>query len=111
MIKQHPALPPQFPKDQANLKKKIELVNLVLEIGAPLHLFHKIAQWATRANSCGHIFKPDDCPHYKTYLKGLTKRFKLESLCHTMEDVLVPWGGRVKFPVFEAILGHVPKSN
>jgi hypothetical protein len=38
-------------------------VNLVLEIGAPLHLFHKIAQWATRANSCGHIFKPDNCPH------------------------------------------------
>jgi hypothetical protein len=36
-------------------------------------LFHKIAQWATRANSCGHIFKPDDCLHYKTYLKDLTK--------------------------------------
>jgi hypothetical protein len=53
---------PQFPKDQANLVK-LELVNLVLEIGAPLHLFHKIAQWATRANSCGHIFKPDNCPH------------------------------------------------
>jgi hypothetical protein len=27
---------PQFPKDQANLVK-LELVNLVLEIGAPLH--------------------------------------------------------------------------
>jgi hypothetical protein len=52
---------PQFPKDQANLVK-LELVNLVLEIGAPLHAFHKIAQWATRANSCGHIFKPDNCP-------------------------------------------------
>jgi hypothetical protein len=90
----------QFPKDQANLVK-LELVNLVLEIGAPLHLFHKIAQWAARANSCGHIFKLDDCPHYKTYLKDLTKRLKLESLSHTMEDVLVPWGGRVKFPVFE----------
>jgi hypothetical protein len=51
----------QFPKDQANLVK-LELVNLVLEFDAPLHSFHKIAQWATRANSCGHIFKPDDCP-------------------------------------------------
>jgi hypothetical protein len=71
-------------------------VNLILEIGAPLHSFHKIAQWATRANSCGHIFKPDDCPHYKTYLKDFTKRLKLESLSCTMEDVLVPWGGRVK---------------
>jgi hypothetical protein len=91
---------PQFPKDQADLVK-LELVNLVLEIGAPLHSFHKIAQWAARANSCGHIFKPNDCPHYKTYLKDLTKRLKLESLSHTMEDVLVPWGGRVKFPVFE----------
>jgi hypothetical protein len=91
---------PQFPKDQADLVK-LELVNLVLEIGAPLHSFHKIAQWATRANACGHIFKPDDCPHYKTYLKDLTKRLELESLSHTMEDVLVPWGGRVKFPVFE----------
>ena len=91
---------PQFPKDQADLVK-LELVNLVLEIGAPLHSFHKIAQWAARANSCGHIFKPDDCLHYKTYLKDLTKRLKLESLSHTMEDVLVPWGGRVKFPVFE----------
>jgi hypothetical protein len=56
----------QFPKDQANLVK-LELVNLVLEIGAPLHLFHKIAQWAARANSCDHICKPNDCPHYKTY--------------------------------------------
>jgi hypothetical protein len=91
---------PQFPKDQANLVK-LELVNLVLEICAPLHSFHKIAQWATRANSCSHIFKPDDCPHYKTYLKNLTKRLKLESLSHTMEEVLVPWGGRIKFPVFE----------
>jgi hypothetical protein len=45
---------PQFPKDQADLVK-VELVNLVLEIGAPLHSFHKIAQWAARANSCGHI--------------------------------------------------------
>jgi hypothetical protein len=45
---------PQFPKDQANLVK-LELVNLVLEIVAPLHSFHKIAQWATRANSCSHI--------------------------------------------------------
>jgi hypothetical protein len=76
-------------------------VNLVLEISAPLHSFHKIAQWAATANACGHIFKPDDCPHYKTYLKDLTKRLELESLSHTMEDVLVPWGGRVKFPVFE----------
>jgi hypothetical protein len=91
---------PQFPKDQADLVK-LELVNLVLEIGAPLHSFHKTAQWAARANACGHIFKPDDCPHYKTYLKDLTKRLELESLSHTMEDVLVPWGGRVKFPVFE----------
>jgi hypothetical protein len=48
-----PAIPPndetafssttQFPKDQADLVK-LELVNLVLEIGAPLHLFHKIAE-------------------------------------------------------------------
>jgi hypothetical protein len=91
---------PQFPKDQADLVK-LELVNLVLEIGAPLHLFHKIAQLAARANACGHIFKPNNCPHYKTYLKDLTKRLELESLSHTMEDVLVPWGGRVKFPVFE----------
>ncbi len=91
---------PQFPKDKANLVK-LELVNLVLEIGAPLHSFHKIAQWAARANSCSHIFKPDDCPHYKTYLKDLTKRLKLESLSQTMEDVLVAWGGRVKFPVFK----------
>jgi hypothetical protein len=83
---------PQFPKVQADLVN-LELVNLVLEIGAPLHVFHKIAQ-------C-HIFKPDDCSHYKTYLKDLTKRLKLESLSHTMEDVLVPWGGRVNFPVFE----------
>jgi hypothetical protein len=91
---------PQFPKDQANLVK-LELVNLVLEIGAPLHSFHKIAQWAARANACGHIFKPNDCPHYKTNLKDLTKRLELESLSHTMEEVLVPWGGRVTFPVFE----------
>jgi hypothetical protein len=91
---------PQFPKDQANIVK-LELVNLVLEIGAPLHSFHKIAQWAAKANSCGHIFKPDNCPHYITYLKDLTKRLKLKSLSHTMEDVLVPWGGRVKFPVLE----------
>jgi hypothetical protein len=91
---------PQFPKDQANLVK-LKLVNLVLEIGAPLHSFHKIAQWAARANSCGHIFKPNVCPHYKTYLKDLTKRLELESLSHRMEDVLVPWGGMVKFPVFE----------
>jgi hypothetical protein len=69
---------PQFPKDQANLVK-LELVNLVLEIGAPLHSFQEIAQWAARANSCGHIFKPDDCPHYKTYLKDLTKRLELDS--------------------------------
>jgi hypothetical protein len=75
---------PQFPKDQANLVK-LELVNLVLEIGAPLHLFQKIAKWAARANSCGHIFKPNDCPHYKTYLKDLTKRLELESLSHTMD--------------------------
>jgi hypothetical protein len=47
------------------------------------------------------MFKPDDYPHYKTYLKDLTKRLKLESLSHTMEDVLVPWGGRVKYPGFE----------
>jgi hypothetical protein len=77
---QGPVIPPndetafcsilQFPKDQANLVK-LELVNLVLEIGAPRHLFHKIAQWAARANSCCHIFKPDECPHYKTYLKDL----------------------------------------
>jgi hypothetical protein len=64
--------------DQANLVK-LELVNLVLEIGAPLQSFHKIAQWAARANSCGHIFKPDDCPHYKTYPKDLTKRLELDS--------------------------------
>jgi hypothetical protein len=57
---------PQFPKAKANLVKP-ELVNLVLEIGAPLHSFHKIAQWAARANSCGHIFKPNDCLHDKTY--------------------------------------------
>jgi hypothetical protein len=57
---------PQFPKDKANLVK-LELVNRVVEIAAPLHLFHKIAQWATRANSRGHIFKPEDCPHYQTY--------------------------------------------
>jgi hypothetical protein len=79
---------PQFPKDKANLVK-LELVNLVLEIGAPLHSFHKIAQWAARANSCSHIFKPDDCPHYKTYLKDLTKRRKLESLSHTMKMCLL----------------------
>jgi hypothetical protein len=91
---------PQFPFNQANLVK-LELANLVLEIGAALHSFHKIAQWATRANSCSYIFKPNDCPYYKTYLKDLTKRLKLESLSHTMEDMLVPWGGRVKFPVFE----------
>jgi hypothetical protein len=42
----------QFLNNQANLVK-LELLNLVLEIGAPLHLFHKIAQWAARANSCG----------------------------------------------------------
>jgi hypothetical protein len=54
---------PQSPKDQANLVK-LKLVNLVLEIGAPLHWFHKIAQWAARENSCGHIFKPDDCHYY-----------------------------------------------
>ncbi len=98
-----PFLPPQFPKDQANLVK-LELVNLVLEIGAPLHSFHKIGcpmGHQGKLYSCGHIFKPDDCPHYKTYLKNLTKRLELESLSHTMEDVLVPWGGRVKFPVFE----------
>jgi hypothetical protein len=100
MTKQHSALPPQFPKDKAN-HVKLELVNLVLETVAPLHLFHKIAQWATRANSRGHIFKPDDCLHYQMYLKDLTKRLKLESLSHTMEDVLLPWGGKVKFPVFE----------
>jgi hypothetical protein len=52
---------PQFPKDQADLVK-LELVNLVLEIADPLHSFHKIAQWATRANSCGHIFKPTTAP-------------------------------------------------
>ncbi len=75
---------PQFPKDQANL------VKLELAMGHQGKLY-----------SCGHIFKPDDCPHYKTYLKNLTKRLELESLSHTMEDVLVPWGGRVKFPVFE----------
>jgi hypothetical protein len=91
---------PQFPKDQASLVK-LELMNLVIEIDAPLHSLHKIAQWATRANSCSHIFKPDDCTHYKTYLKDLTKRLELDSLSHTMEDMLVPWGGRVKFPVFE----------
>ncbi len=34
---------PHFPKDQADLVK-LELVYLVLEIGAPLHSFHKIAQ-------------------------------------------------------------------
>jgi hypothetical protein len=45
-MKQHSALP-QFPKDQAHLVK-LELVNLVLEIGAPLHAFHKIAQWLGR---------------------------------------------------------------
>jgi hypothetical protein len=83
---------PQFPKDQANLVK-LELVNLVLEIGAPLHLFHKIAQWAARANSCGHIFKPDDCPHYKTYLKDLTKRLELESLSHTRRACSIGWQG------------------
>jgi hypothetical protein len=38
---------PQFSKDQADLVK-LELVNLLLEIGAPLHSFHKIAQWAAR---------------------------------------------------------------
>ncbi len=91
---------PQFSKDQANLVK-LEVVSLVLEIGAPLHSFHKIAQGAGRANSCGHIFKPNDCPHYKTYLKDLIRRLKLESLSHTMEDVLVPWDGRVKLPVFD----------
>jgi hypothetical protein len=91
---------PQFPKDKADLVK-LKLVNLVLEIGALLHLFHKIAQWAARANYCGHIFKPDDSPYYKTSLKDLTKRLKLDSLSHTMEDVHVPWSGRVKFPVFE----------
>jgi hypothetical protein len=32
---------PQFPKDKADLVK-LELVNLVLEIGAPLHSFNKI---------------------------------------------------------------------
>jgi hypothetical protein len=31
---------------------QFELVNLVLEIGAPLDSFHKIAQGAARANSC-----------------------------------------------------------
>jgi hypothetical protein len=41
---------PQFSKDQANLVK-LELVNLVLEIGAPLHSFHKISQWAARAQT------------------------------------------------------------
>jgi hypothetical protein len=86
-------------------------VNLVLEIGAPLHLFHKIAQWATRANSCGHIFKHNNCPHCKTYLNDLTKRLKLESLSHTMEDMPVPWGGRVKFPLFEFQAMFQPKSN
>jgi hypothetical protein len=70
---------PQFPKDQVNLVK-LELVNLVLEIGAPLHSFHKIAQWAARANSCGHIFKPNDCPHYKTYLKTSLKDSNLRVL-------------------------------
>jgi hypothetical protein len=30
---------PQFSKDQADLVK-LELVNLLLEIGAPLHSFH-----------------------------------------------------------------------
>jgi hypothetical protein len=70
---------PQFPKDQANLVK-FELVNLVLEIGAPLHSFNKIAQWAARANSCGHIFKPNDCPHYKTYLKTSLKDSNLRVL-------------------------------
>ena len=78
MTKQHSALPHSFPRTKPILSK-LELVNLVLEIGAPLHSFHKIAQWATRATSRGHIFKPDECPHYKTYLQDLTNRLKLES--------------------------------
>jgi hypothetical protein len=44
MTKQHSALPHSFPsKGKANLVK-LELVNLILEISVPLHLFHKIAQ-------------------------------------------------------------------
>jgi hypothetical protein len=55
---------PRCPKDQADLVK-LELVNLVLEIGAPLHLFHKIAQWAaraTRANTCITYSNPMTAP-------------------------------------------------
>jgi hypothetical protein len=52
----------QFHKDQADLVK-LELVNLVLEIGAPLHSFHKIAQWATRANSCAPLQNFPKRPH------------------------------------------------
>ncbi len=96
-------------KDKANLVK-LELVNLVLVIGALLHSFHKISQGAARANSCGHIFKPNDCPHYKTYLiKDLTKKTQTGESATQWKMCLFHGVAGSSSCIW--IPGHVPKSN
>ena len=76
-------------------KVYISLMQLLMEIKAPLNAFTRILRWAAKANNDGHQFSSDNIPTREKMIKNLFDRYNMNGLRPKEASLYLPYSKRI----------------